>query len=170
MTLEGCQDGHCLHPCALLEEVESLASGFLRAAGVAGPPVPLDVVRVFDPTRPVDIRFLPLHVHYGAVWLVDGEWVLHLNSNQPLPVSRFVAFHEGYHIVCRTPSLFAGPTGDGCRPFNEVIADYFAASILMPRQWVLEHWSRSRSTSEMAELFQAPEDAVATWVRRWVRV
>lgn len=167
MTLEGCRDGHCDRPCRMLLHVEELASHFLRAAGISKPPVPLDLVETFDPERPVEIRYLPLNAHYGAVWLVDGEWVLHLNSNQPPAVNRYVAFHEGYHILCQAPSLFAGESADGCRSFNEVIADYFAASILMPRRWVQEMWPRVHDTARLARLFQAPEPAVHSWVRRW---
>lgn len=168
LTLEGCRDGHCDHPCHVLGEVEDLATHFLEAARITEPPVPMELVRSFDQHRPIEIRYLPLKAHYGAVWLVDDEWVLHLNSNQPHFVSRFVTFHEGYHILCVLPAMRAGETGDSCRPFNEIISDYFAASILMPRKWVQEYWPKERSTSRMAEIFQVPESVMATWVRRWV--
>lgn len=168
LTLEGCRDGHCEHPCVLLHDVESQANGILAAAGISGPPVPLDLVRRLDPERPVEIRYLPLHAHHGAVWRIGDEWVLHLNENQPLPMARYVAFHEGYHIVCHVSALYEAETADGCRPFTEATADYFAASILMPRQWVLDYWPRVRSINRMAEIFQAPEPAVRAWVRRWV--
>lgn len=168
MSLEGCREGRCDHPCELLLQVENLANYLLEAAGITEPPVPLDLITTFDPVRPVEIRFLPLNAHYGAVWLLGDEWVLHLNANQPLPMNRYVAFHEGYHIVCRVSGLYAGETGDSCRPFHEVTADYFAASILMPRGWVREYWPKARSVSRMAEVFEAPEAAVRSWVRRWI--
>jgi len=167
-ALEGCREGRCEHPCELLVQVENQANGFLRAAGITRPPVPIDLVKTFDPDRPVEIRFLPLQAHYGAAWLLGDEWVLHLNANQPPLMNRYVAFHEGYHIVCRLSGLRDGRADDGCRPFNEVTADYFAASILMPRDWVLEYWPKVRSVAQMVEIFQAPEAAVRSWVRRWV--
>jgi len=128
----------------------------------------MDLVRSFDPDRPVEIRYISLRSHYGAVWLVNNEWVLHLNSNQPLLMNRYVAFHEGYHILCRLSAMREGEAGDNCRPFNEAIADYFAASILMPRSWILEYWPQIRSIPEMAKVFQVPESAMRSWVRRWV--
>lgn len=168
LTLEGCQDGHCAHPCHVLLEVEELATHFLEAAQISEPPVPMELVKSLDQHRPIEIRYLPLKAHYGAVWLADDEWVLHLNSNQPFFVNRFVAFHEGYHILCDLSSMRAGDTADSCRPFNEIIADYFAASILMPRRWIVEAWSRVPSVRRLATLFQVPAPAVASWVRRWV--
>ncbi|MHB1135073.1 MAG: ImmA/IrrE family metallo-endopeptidase [Chloroflexota bacterium] len=168
LTLEGCQDGHCEHPCVLLQHVESQANAFLAAAGISKPPVPLELIHTFDPLRPVEIRLLPLRAHHGAVWLLDDEWVLHLNANQPLPMKRYVAFHEGYHIVCHVSAMYEPETSDGCRPFTEATADYFAASLLMPREWILAYWPQVRSMAKMAEIFQAPEAAVRSWVRRWV--
>lgn len=168
LSLEGCRDGRCERPCEMLLNVEDLANGFLQSAGVTSPPVPLELVHTFDPDRPVEIRYLPLNSHYGAVWFVNDAWVLHLNVNQPAFMNRYVAFHEGYHILCRLSAMHEGEAGDNCRPFNEAIADYFAASLLMPRAWVLEYWPRVRSIRDMAEIFQAPEPAVRSWVRRWV--
>ncbi|GEM_PF-3588506 len=168
LSLEGCCDGRCERPCKMLQHVEDIATGFLDAAHISNPPVPLELVHSFDPDRPVEIRFLPLNSHYGAVWLVNDAWVLHLNSNQSPLMNRYVAFHEGYHILCRLSAMHEGEAGDNCRPFNEAIADYFAASILMPTKWVRELWPQSRSIPEMSDLFQAPESAVRSWVRRWV--
>ena len=168
LSLEGCRDGRCEHPCAMLQHVEDLANELLDNAGIKFPPVPLDLIQAFDPDRPVEIRYLSLSSHFGAVWLVNDAWVLHLNTNQPPAMNRYVAFHEGYHILCRLSAMHEGDTIDNCRPFNEAIADYFAASILMPKAWVLDYWPRVRSISEMAEIFQAPESAVLSWIRRWV--
>lgn len=170
MTLEGCEDGHCEHPCVMLQEVEAQATGILRDAGVAAPPVPLDLLQSFDPGNPVEIRYIPLHAHYGAAWLVEDGWVLQLNSNQPPTVNRFVAFHEGYHILHRQPgSLRAAEGCDGCRSFAEDLADYFAASILMPRAWVAMYWERIHNVQAMAGLFQVPAGAMRSWLRRWGR-
>ncbi|MCL5108637.1 MAG: ImmA/IrrE family metallo-endopeptidase [Chloroflexi bacterium] len=170
LTLEGCRDGHCDRPCELLGHVESQANDFLAAAGISSPPVPLDLIHTFDPLRPVEIRLLPLRAHHGAVWLLGDEWVLQLNSNQPLPMKRYVVFHEGYHIVCHVSAMYEAETADGCRPFAEATADYFAASILMPREWVLAYWPRVRSVAKMAEIFQAPEPAMRSWARRWLEI
>ncbi|MDA8219234.1 MAG: ImmA/IrrE family metallo-endopeptidase [Dehalococcoidales bacterium] len=168
LTLEGCRDGHCERPCELLRRVEGQASYFLDKAGISHPPVPLDLIHSFDPIRPVEVRFLPLRAHHGAVWLLGEEWVLHLNDSQPLPMKRYVAFHEGYHIVCHVSALYERESGDGCRPFTEATADFFAASLLMPRQWVLAYWPEVHSVAKMAEIFQAPEPAMRSWIRRWV--
>ncbi len=169
MTLEGCEDGHCDQPCTMLTNVEQLAGDILARASVTAPPVPLDLLKSFDPTRRLEIRLLPLHAHYGATWLVDDEWVMHLNSNQSPAVNRFVAFHEGYHILHRTPAFRAADVADGCRTFCEEIADYFAASMLMPTNWVLDLWPRIQDADAMARLFDVPEPAMRSWIHRWLR-
>lgn len=168
LSLEGCRDGRCDSPCQMLLRVEDLANRLLQAARVTEPPVPMELVHGFDPERAVEIRYLPMSCHYGAVWFVNDAWVLHLNSNQPPSMNRYVAFHEGYHILCRLSAMSEGDSGDNCRPFNEALADYFAASILMPRDWLIDRWPGIRSIPGLSELFQAPESAVRSWVRRWI--
>jgi Zn-dependent peptidase ImmA (M78 family) len=41
--------------------------------------------------------------------------------------------------------------------FNELLADYFASCILMPREWVKEKWEEIKDLDRMAETFAVPK-------------
>ncbi|GAI11305.1 unnamed protein product [marine sediment metagenome] len=47
--------------------------------------------------------------------------------------------------------------------FNELLADYFAGSILMPRKWVEEKWSEVKNLRRMAEIFDVEKPLM--WIR-----
>lgn len=44
--------------------------------------------------------------------------------------------------------------------FNELLADYFAICILMPRQWVREKWAEVKHLNRMVEIFDVPKPAM----------
>jgi len=152
--------------CRVLKEIEALASGYLRQAGVEKPPVPMDVIHLCDPVRPIELRPFPLKAYFGCAWFLGNEWVVHLNSNNALDVNRFTAFHEGFHIVCSNSGLSFSKVNDPCKPLGERLADYFAASILMPRPFVTEVWPRVRSVRKMSKMFEIPEPIMRDWLTR----
>lgn len=166
LCLQGCPDApsHC--SCRLLIQLEVLASDYLRHSGIVEPPVPIDVIRLFDPQRPVEVRPLSMKAHHGCVWFLGDEWVLHLNARDPAPVQRYTAFHEGFHILTHNSGVSFSRIGLAHQAFSERLADYFAASILMPREWVSKAWPRMRSGERMARLFGVPPQAVRHWLHR----
>jgi Zn-dependent peptidase ImmA (M78 family) len=44
--------------------------------------------------------------------------------------------------------------------FNELLADYFASCILMPREWVKKKWAETKDLDRMAEIFAVPKSAM----------
>jgi len=50
--------------------------------------------------------------------------------------------------------------------FNELLADYFASCILMPREWVKEKWAEVKDLDRMAEIFAVPKSAMCIRLRR----
>ena len=166
MYLAGCSFAydHCC--CRVLDEIEDLASGYLQQAGVSEPPVPMELVNLFDPHRRIEIRPLPLRRFLGCTWLVDEEWVVHLNSNASPETNHFTAFHEGFHIICGNSGLALSRAGRRYKPVSERLADYFAASILMPKDTVRGIWSDIRDVGEMADIFRVPEQAMRDWLTR----
>jgi len=166
LHIAGCSLGHNHCCCRILDEIESLAAGYLRQAAVVEPPVPVEVVRLFDPDRTTELRALPLKAYLGCVWFLEDEWVIHLNSNEPPTTNRFTAFHEGFHILCRNSGLAFRQAGEYYRPLNERLADYFAASILMPRSLVHQAWPAVRSPARMAKIFEVPEPVMRKWLSR----
>ena len=166
MYLAGCSFAydHCC--CRVLDEVEDLAAEYLRQADVDGPPVPMDVINLFDPHRPIEIRSLPLRRFLGCTWLVEKEWVVHLNSNASPEVNNFTAFHEGFHIICGNSGLAFSRAGTRYKPVSERLADYFAASILMPKDVVRGIWPEVQDAGKMAGIFRVPESAMKDWLTR----
>jgi len=77
---------------------------------------------------------------------------------------RFTLFHEAFHIIAHdkaTPVF----RSRGCKrgAFNELLAEYFAANILMPTDWVREWWAEVRDINRMAEIFDVPKTAM--WIK-----
>ena len=45
-------------------------------------------------------------------------------------------------------------------------ADYFAASVLMPKKWVYKLWPNMQSVKSMAITFDVPESVMRSWLER----
>lgn len=166
LHLAGCSLGYNLCCCRIIDEIETLANEYLEHAHVNGPPVPVDLVKLFDPHRPIELRLLPLKAYSGCTWFLGEEWVIHLNANDSTVASRFTAFHEGFHIVCRNSGLAFSRAGVHYKPLSERLADYFAASILVPRVFVHGLWPKVQSLTEMASIFGVPELVMKDWLTR----
>jgi hypothetical protein len=142
--------------CWVLADVEKLASDYLAGAGVPGPPVPSELIDVFDQSRRVEVRLVPLKALHGVVWLMSRGWIIQLNSRDSRRVRRYSLFHEAFHIACRITCPACDKVEVRRTSFNEVLADHFAACVLMPKEWVEEHWPRVRDVRAMAGMFDVP--------------
>jgi len=114
--------------------------------------VPSELVASFDPQRKIEIRNVPLKVYSGDTWLLGNEWVVHVSDTQSPAAKRCTLFHEAFHILCSMASGLphVKKTDLIHRPFNELLADHFAACMLMPKGWVQEQWLKVRDIREMA--------------------
>ncbi|MFA4835103.1 MAG: ImmA/IrrE family metallo-endopeptidase [Dehalococcoidia bacterium] len=166
LHLAGCSFGYDRCCCRVLDEIEALAHEFLDSAGISDPPVPIEMISLCDSRRPIEMRLLPLKAYFGCAWFLGNEWIVHLNSNNPPEVNRFTAFHEGFHIVCSNSGISFSKVDNRCRPLGERLADYFAASMLMPRQFVQELWPQVQDIEEMATRFGAPRIMMSDWLQR----
>jgi hypothetical protein len=166
LHLAGCSFAYKRCCCQILEELENLADEYLKEAGVTNPPVPFDVIGLFDTQRRIEIRYLPLKRYYGCTWSIDRQWVVHINEDLRSEVRRFTAFHEGFHVILGSSGLAFKDNRDGHEVVSERLADYFAASILMPREMVYRHWPETRSLSKIAGIFSVPEAEMKDWLVR----
>ncbi len=151
-------------PGRIFELVEMLSQSILKGSGVDGPPVPEEIVSLVDKEREVEVRLVPLTAHHGAIWNLGDDWVIQLNENDTPDRRRFTLFHEAFHILAHsraTPVFRKNGLETGC--FNELVADYFAVCILMPRKWVEEKWAEIKNLSKMAEIFGVTEPQM--WLR-----
>ena len=71
---------------------------------------------------------------------------------------RFVLFHEAFHVLahCQGIPVFR-KRGVEQGHFNEGLSDYFAACILIPREWVREKWLEVKDLDSMAKTFDVPK-------------
>lgn len=154
--------------CRILEEIEYVADQYLGIGHVIAPPVPTDLVKQFDLNRHIEIRKVPLKACYGASWFLGDEWVIHLNENTAPSENRFTTFHEGFHIICQNSGFRWSHSNDLCKPLGEHLADYFAASILMPRNMVTDIWPEIQNIEEMAAMFGVPKGVASKRLNRLV--
>jgi len=153
--------------CRLAQLVETLAGTYLKMGKVRCPPVSTGLVMLFDQQHTVEIHQLPLKAYHGAIWRQKDGWIIQVKEADAAPTMRFTVFHEAFHILahCRTSPVFR-KRGSIVGSFNELLADYFASCILMPREWVVERWAKVKDLDRMAEIFDVPKSAMCIRLRR----
>jgi hypothetical protein len=143
--------------CWVLADVENLARDYLTVAGVSEPPVPSELIDIFDASKKVEVRLVPLKALHGVVWQLGKEWIIQLNARDPRRVRRYSLFHEAFHIACRITYPAFDKAEGRHTSFNEILADHFAACLLMPKEWVEECWPRFQDVRAMADRFDVPK-------------
>lgn len=147
--------------CQLVRLLETLAGTYLKKGGVLCPPVPTELVILFDQEHNVEVCQLPLKAYHGAIWYHKSEWVIQIKDSDATPTKRFTIFHEAFHVLahCRTIPMFR-KRGSIFGSFNEWLADHFSGCVLMPRKWVEEKWAEVEDLDRMAEIFAVPKSAM----------
>jgi len=151
----------------IFKAVEALALGFLKKGGIHCPPVPTELISVIDEQHPIEIRAVPLTNYHGAIWYLDDSWIVQLNEKDPPDVRRFSLFHEAFHILAhsKTTPVFRR-RGHRGGSFNELLATYFSACILTPKEWLREKWAEIHDVERMAELFDVPKSTMCIRLKR----
>jgi len=145
----------------MAKRIEMLARRYLKQGNCHCPPVPTELISLADEQHPVEVRLLPLKAYHGAIWHLKEGWLIQLNSNDAPAVRRFSLFHEAFHILAHrkaTPVFRKRESAIGS--FNELVADYFASCVLMPKKWVREKWAEVKDLDKMAEIFVVPKGAM----------
>jgi len=150
--------GHETRHHKIFKYVEKLARRFVKMGEVHDPPIPTELVFLADKQHPIEIRSIPLKVCHGATWFVDNRWIIQLKRDDTPAMKRFTLFHEAFHILahCGTTPIFR-KRGVRVASFNELLANSFAAFILMPKEWVKEKWAETKNLEQMVEIFNVPE-------------
>ena len=141
--------------------VEKLANKYLKKGNIKQPPVPAELIPLADKKHPIEVRMIPLSCCNGATWNIDDCWVIHLNENDPLATRRFTLFHEAFHVITQCNGCYSlkGRVDRG-HSFCELLAERFASSILMPREWVKKKWLEGNDLDEMAKIFVVPKPVI----------
>jgi len=155
--------------CPIFKMTEHLALDLLTDAGIMKPPVPLDLVSQADPDRKVEILHYPLKKCHGAAWDIEGKWIIYLNEHDIPEIQRVTAFHEAFHILQRRHGKqFTDHKGKCCGgTFDELLANYFAVSVLMPRKWVAAIWPHEKDIDKLATIFNVTQPTVQIRLRRF---
>lgn len=152
----------------LFPMVQRLARRYLKKGRISGPPVPCALISLIPEQHKVEIRSLPLKAYHGAIWYLQGKWIIQLNRNDTPGRKRFTLFHEAFHILAHhsqsTPVFkrIGSPYGS----FNELVADYFAICILMPKEWVVQEWAKCHDFNHMVKTFNVPEPSMRIRLKR----
>jgi len=144
--------------CTIFKLVEKLANKYLKKGNVKQPPVTTELIPLADKKHPIEVRLVPMTCCNGATWNIDDCWVIQLNENDPLATRRFTLFHEVFHVITRCNGCHSlkGRVDRG-HSFYELLAERFAVSILMPREWVKKKWLEGNDLDGMAEIFIVPK-------------
>jgi len=147
--------------------VEKLAQKKLKRGGVCCPPVPTELIALANGQHPIEIHTLPLKAYHGAIWRLKDKWVIQLQHGGTSATDRFTLFHETFHILahCGTTPVFR-KRGVRRGSFNELLADYFAICVLLPKEWVKEKWAEVKDVGMMAKIFGVPKLAIRLRLRQ----
>jgi len=143
----------------IFQLVSKLANRYQVEAGIDHLPVPVNLITHAYDNSPIEVRHVPLKAYHGAVWRLSDCWLIHLNSNDTPARQRFTLYHEIFHILahCKATPVFKKTSCSHKGTFNELLADHFAAIILLPEKWLKEKWTEVKDVSQMAAIFDVPK-------------
>ena len=157
-----------LMPNRPLRHVESLRIAELQAARllsmseITEAPVPDSVIT--DIPKIQLKRMSPCPVSGATDWS-KGTWVIVLNGNESTVRQRFTLAHEFKHILDYRYIDIAYPSTPGLshRQRTEVVCDYFAGCLLVPRPWLKRTWgSGMQRLPDLAQHFGVSQAAIQT--------
>ena len=126
---------------------ELQAARLLATHDLVYPPVPDEVITTFPRLQVERLPHIP--VSGSSHWL-NGSWVIVLNGGEAYVRRRFTLAHEFKHVLdAGFPELYG--TGRRADEYAEIIADHFAACLLMPKRWV-KSAVYNRGVSDVAQL------------------
>ena len=148
-----------------LKLAELQANRLLELRGALDVPVPTTVITGLPRITAEHDADLPADAASGSSdwdWR-RRSWVISLNPTEPRTRKRFTLFHEYKHILDHgSPGLASMPALRlGQKPATEVVADYFAGCVLMPKRLVKAAYCDGiQRPADLAQLFDVSEPAV----------
>jgi hypothetical protein len=146
-----------------LNLAERQAIRLLELCGGPVIPVPISIITDQARVRVEHDPELPSHAASGCSdWDARRRsWVISLNPTEPRRRRRFTVLHEYKHIIDHgSPRIL--PAGYAYqRPAAEIIADYFAGCVLMPkRQLAAAYYDGIQRPTDLAQLFDVSKEAI----------
>ena len=136
-----------LMPARALEDheargiAERQATRFLELYEIRQPAV--DVGLICELPR-VRVRVEPSLLDSGLTHWNRGMWVIGINRNDSPTRRRFTLAHEFKHILDHPfiDTIYPDEHGQPASKQAELMCDFFAACLLMPRPWVKRLWAQ----------------------------
>ena len=149
-----------------LRLAELQANRLLEQFAIADPPTPVSVVSELPKVRIEELAKIPVS---GSAHWSGQDWIIVVRSDEPLVRKRFSMAHELKHIVDHPfrDYLYSQPkrTTAG-RDRAEVVADHFAACLLMPKKWIYAAWNEGiRDVGDLAYFFEVSRVAMERRIR-----
>jgi len=141
---------------------ERQALRLLELSGVSMPPVPERVVA--DLPR-IEVTRSARLGHSGASAWERSRWRIILSALDSRLRQRFSMAHELKHIIDHpfVRQLYGAVDAHERDDWVEMVCDYFAGCLLMPRPWLKRAWTtRSQHLSSLARLFDVSQAAMQT--------
>lgn len=141
---------------------ERQALRLLELTGVTAPPVP---ERVASELPRVQVLHSARIGHSGASAWEQGRWRIVLNANDSRLRQRFSLFHELKHVVDHpfARQLYGAIDEHERDEWIELVCDYFAGCVLMPRPWLKSAWAGgNQRLSTLARQFDVSQAAMHT--------
>ena len=134
---------------------ELQANHLLTGVELSGPPVPMSVITSL---AGITVDYWPnAPVSASSHW-TGKTWIIVLNDDEPRVRQRFSLAHELHHVLCHPQRevLYRTHRQTAGRPVEELVADHFSASLLMPRRWVRRAWANEgiSTVPALASLFE----------------
>lgn len=139
---------------------ERQALRFLEIYEITQPSV--DVALISELPR-VSVRVEPGLRDSGLSYWERGKWVVGVNRDDSQTRRRFTLAHEFKHILDHPfiDTIYSSERGKPSDVQAELMCDYFAACLLMPRPWVKRLWAQgAQDARELAAIFNVSPAAM----------
>lgn len=150
---------------AALDTARRQARVLLELTEIHEPPVD-PAILLLDPK--IELVHSPeLDAASGACRWIGSRYVIAVNEREPAPRQRFTAFHEFKHAIdgAATTAVLARFSRAGRRPAPEFVADYFAACVLMPDDWLDAAVRHARDLDHLTDYFGVSRQAMEIRLR-----
>jgi IrrE N-terminal-like domain len=156
-----------LMPARALEDheargiAERQATRFLEVFDITEPSVDVGVICGLPRVR---VRVEPTLADSGLTYWDRGKWVIGINRNDSQTRRRFSLGHEFKHILDHPyiDTIYRDEHGKASPKRAELMCDYFAACLLMPRPWVKRLWTQGvQDVAVLAAMFNVSPAAMS---------
>lgn len=158
-TLRALIPNRPLYYSQAVQLTELQANRLRRALNISSPEVPDEALAAIPRVRVVELDDLPSS---GVSQWTRGTWVIAINGHEPWQRQRFTLAHELWHVINFPTERWLcepGPFRDRAEK-RELLADYFAGCLLMPKQHLKLLVGQGFTVDQLADTFGVSERAV----------